>query len=48
MFFRKGGILPRNLSFTFQGNRIESVYKFVYLALRFRLVVLLLKPIKPY
>ena len=35
MVFRKGGILPRNLSFTFQGNMIEIVNKFVYLGISF-------------
>ena len=35
MVFRKGGILPRNLSFTFQGNMIEIVDKFVYLGISF-------------
>ena len=34
-FFRKGGILPRNLSFTFQGNMIEIVIKFVYIGISF-------------
>ena len=35
MIFQKGGILPRNLSFTFQGNVIEIVNKFVYLGISF-------------
>ena len=35
MVFRKGGILPRNLSFTFQGNMIEIVNKFIYLGISF-------------
>ena len=30
MVFREGGILSRNLSFSFQGNMIEIVNKFVY------------------
>ena len=33
MVFRKGGILPRNLSFIFQGNIIEIINKFVYLGI---------------
>ena len=35
MVFRKRGILPRNLSFTFQGNMIGIVNKFVYLGISF-------------
>ena len=35
MIFRKGGNLPRNLSFIFQGNVIEIVSKFVYLGITF-------------
>ena len=35
MIFRKGGNLPRNLTFTFQGNVIEIVSKFVYLGITF-------------
>ena len=30
MIFRKGGNLPRNLSFSFQGSNIENVNKIVY------------------
>lgn len=35
MIFRKGGNLPRNLSFMFQGSEIEVVSKFVYLGVTF-------------
>ena len=35
MVFRKGGILPRNLSFTFQKNMIEIENKFAYLDISF-------------
>lgn len=35
MVFRKGGNLPRNLSFNFQGKNIEIVKKFVYLGITF-------------
>lgn len=35
MVFRKGGNLPRNLSFNFQGKNIEIVRKFVYLGITF-------------
>ena len=35
MVFRKGGNLPRNLSFNFQGRNIEIVKKFVYLGITF-------------
>lgn len=35
MVFRKGGSLPRNLSFTYDGENIEIVSKFVYLGITF-------------
>lgn len=35
MIFRKGGILPRNLSFTYNGQIIEIVNKFRYLGVVF-------------
>ena len=35
MIFRKGGNLPRNLSFSYEGNNIEIVGKFVYLGITF-------------
>ena len=35
MIFRKGGNLPRNLSFSYQGSNIEIVNKFVYLGITF-------------
>ena len=35
MIFRKGGNLPRNISFTFQGKNIEIVNRFVYLGITF-------------
>ena len=33
MIFRKGGTLPRNLSFTYEGKINEIVSKFVYLGI---------------
>ena len=33
--FRKGGILPRNLRFMYDGQNIEIVNKFVYLGIVF-------------
>ena len=33
--FRKGGILPRNLRFVYDGQNIEIVNKFVYLEIVF-------------
>ena len=35
MIFRKGGNLPRNLSFRYQGSNIEIVNEFVYLGITF-------------
>ena len=35
MIFQKGGNLPRNLSFIFQGSVLEIVKKFVYLGITF-------------
>ena len=35
MVFRKGGNLPRNLDFLFDGNKTELVKKFVYLGITF-------------
>ena len=35
MIFRKGGNLPRNLSFSYQGSNIEIVNKFVYFGITF-------------
>ena len=35
MIFRKRGNLPRNLSFSYEGNNIEIVGKFVYLGITF-------------
>ena len=35
MIFRKGGTLPRNLSFTYEGKLIEILSKFVYLEISF-------------
>ena len=35
MIFRKGGSLPRNLSFVFQGSVLEIVNKFIYLGIIF-------------
>ena len=35
MIFRKGGTLPRNLAFTYEGKIIEIVSKFVYLGITF-------------
>ena len=35
LIFRKGGNLPRNLSFSFQGSNIKIVNKFVYLGIIF-------------
>ena len=35
LVFRKGGKLPRNISFTFRGSNIETVSKFAYLGITF-------------
>ena len=43
MVFRKGGMLPRNLSFVYNGTQLEIVRSFKYLGIVFTVGVLLQK-----